>query len=987
VNSSDAGITGSGSAGQVAYFTGATTQAGSNNLFWDATNNRLGILTNTPTTSFHINSGASTQGGAIFGKGSYNYATVSQLGSSGDALFGAGVIASATAGEVAKSVGDVGHYIKMQISDGITFHTNITGTTGTSLARSTNERARFFASTGNFGINTGATDSGQRLQVVGTGYFSDSVGIGSTSLTGINLNLGKTITGATTAYGILQQGTIQTDVTSAAYGFRNLLNTAASLSLSGYSHIRLGQSTIGAGTAITTHSGIEITDLTTGTNIYAITSAVSSGTGKWNLYMNGTANNYMAGNLLIGTTSNADGYKINATGTQIFSNHGFRLGTGYSAIDVATGVGGLYLSGAQGALNHIFIHSSGNTLLGSTTNSGEKLQVTGTMKVTGAAALFTTTITSTTNVEWTNSLNVRGGANGDNSGTRAFFRPSGSFGAAIYGGRWSSTDRGARLVGISSGSVENTYIHLNGESSIMQLATAATVRATLDASGNLGLGVTPSAWGGSFKALQVGLGTVLYNNSFANGTYLGSNYFYNGTNNIYILSNTATAYGQSNGQHQWFNAPSGTAGNAITFTQAMTLTAAGRLLLNQTSDTGEQLQVTGTAKITGAVNIGGNLTVDTNVLFVDTTNNRVGIGTAFPDHPLTIQTAGTGLGVRIIGYQGDNFLHLNNTLSTGNRTYQILAGITGIGYNGLSIYDSVAAQTRFVIDNSGNVGLGLTAPTERLHVSGNAIVTGNLTVDTNTLFVDATNNYVGIGTVTPKRNLDISTTGTPELVLGALSGGTDQKYWRMYAASDIFRIGNVNDAFSSGTDVLNINRSNNVGIGTISPLYKLHVNGTGYFNDNVRFPNQKGLLFVQTGGSLLGSISMDSGNAVSIDNNGFIGLSVGSNYNLLGGNTGIGTSTFGTSATRTFAVLNGTAPSTSPADTFQMYSADITSGNAAPHFRTENGAVIKLYQQDNGVAAADFVAGIGSPVTTLDIFDGYTIGQVVKALRNAGILS
>jgi hypothetical protein len=181
--------------------------------------------------------------------------------------------------------------------------------------------------------------------------------------------------------------------------------------------------------------------------------------------------------------------------------------------------------------------------------------------------------------------------------------------------------------------------------------------------------------------------------------------------------------------------------------------------------------------------------------------------------------------------------------------------------------------------------------------------------------------------------------------------------------------------------------NNRVGIGTTTPSYGLHVQGTGYFNDNVRFPNQKGLLFVQTGGSLLGSISMDSGNQVTIDNNGFFGLSVGTNYNLLGGNTGIGTNTFGTSATRTFAVLNGTAPSSSPADTFQMYSNDVTAGNAAPHFRTENGAVIKLYQQDNGVAAANYVSGIGSAVTTLDAFDGYTIGQVVKALRNAGILS
>jgi hypothetical protein len=202
--------------------------------------------------------------------------------------------------------------------------------------------------------------------------------------------------------------------------------------------------------------------------------------------------------------------------------------------------------------------------------------------------------------------------------------------------------------------------------------------------------------------------------------------------------------------------------------------------------------------------------------------------------------------------------------------------------------------------------------------AASGIITGNLTVDTNTLFVDATNNRVGILTTTPS--------------------------------------------------------------------YGLHVQGTGYFNDNVRFPNLKGVVFVQSGGSLLGSISMDSSDQVTIDNNGFFGLSVGTSYNLLGGNTGIGTSSFGTSATRTFAMLNGTAPSTSPNDIFQMYSNDITAGNAAPHFRTENGAVVKIYQQTSAVGTASWVGGAGSTVTDLDTFDGYTIGQIVKALRNAGFL-
>ena len=45
-------ITGTGTSGQVAYFNGTTTQTGSNNLFWDNTNARLGINTNAPAYSF-----------------------------------------------------------------------------------------------------------------------------------------------------------------------------------------------------------------------------------------------------------------------------------------------------------------------------------------------------------------------------------------------------------------------------------------------------------------------------------------------------------------------------------------------------------------------------------------------------------------------------------------------------------------------------------------------------------------------------------------------------------------------------------------------------------------------------------------------------------------------------------------------------------------------------------------------------------------------
>ena len=47
-------VTGTGVAGQVSYWDGTGTQTGSNNLFWNNANGRLGIGTNTPAASFHI---------------------------------------------------------------------------------------------------------------------------------------------------------------------------------------------------------------------------------------------------------------------------------------------------------------------------------------------------------------------------------------------------------------------------------------------------------------------------------------------------------------------------------------------------------------------------------------------------------------------------------------------------------------------------------------------------------------------------------------------------------------------------------------------------------------------------------------------------------------------------------------------------------------------------------------------------------------------
>jgi hypothetical protein len=102
----------------------------------------------------------------------------------------------------------------------------------------------------------------------------------------------------------------------------------------------------------------------------------------------------------------------------------------------------------------------------------------------------------------------------------------------------------------------------------------------LNSSGNLGLGVTPSAW--TVKAVEIGAkGTAIWNLNQQNASFT-CNAYYDGTLR-YGGTGLATQYQQAAGLHYWYTAASGTAGNAITFTQAMTLDASGNLIVGGTS--------------------------------------------------------------------------------------------------------------------------------------------------------------------------------------------------------------------------------------------------------------------------------------------------------------------------------------------------------------------------------------------------------------------
>jgi len=126
-----------------------------------------------------------------------------------------------------------------------------------------------------------------------------------------------------------------------------------------------------------------------------------------------------------------------------------------------------------------------------------------------------------------------------------------------------------------SGGTANGVAYLNG-SKVVTSGSALVFDGT-----NLGLGVSPSAWGSSYKAMEFlysGCG-VFNTGSQKYISMIANAYRDSGGTYKYAASLEAGQYAIFGNQHIWYNAASGTAGNAISFTQAMTLDASGNLSL------------------------------------------------------------------------------------------------------------------------------------------------------------------------------------------------------------------------------------------------------------------------------------------------------------------------------------------------------------------------------------------------------------------------
>ena len=199
------------------------------------------------------------------------------------------------------------------------------------------------------------------------------------------------------------------------------------------------------------------------------------------------------------------------------------------------------------------------------------------------------------------------------------------------------------------------YAALDANDNLAFLNSSASGLLTLDSSGNLGLGVTPSAWAtaGAQKALEVSLAGLSYYGAGNTVSRLTHNAYFDGTNWKYVATNVgATRYDMTGANagstHAWFTSVGGTANTTISFTQAMTLDASGNLFCGGTTGSSRlNLQTTTNSSTdsnyitmyNAGENVGHINWINGNGDLARITGTKTGAGASANDGILTFSTA------------------------------------------------------------------------------------------------------------------------------------------------------------------------------------------------------------------------------------------------------------------------------------------------------------------------------------------------------------
>ena len=308
--------------------------------------------------------------------------------------------------------------------------------------------------------------------------------------------------------------------------------------------------------------------------------------------------------------------------------------------------------------------------------------------------------------------------------------------------------------------------------------------------------------------LQIGNSFIYGRNTSdaSNFLHIGQNsYFGTDGNYKFALADEATLYTQSGGNHIFYGAASGTADATITYTESMRFTSDGKIGIGGTPAyyKVEVMKTDAGPNSDGiAIKTFSTTATDTSVLNLIKSNNN------------TINTQTETTSGHVLGEI--NFYGIDTTSSQESGS-QIIAQQTGAAGSAALHSDlrfrtsdgTSPRQERMIIDSSGKIGIGTTAPGSLLHVYG--------TQSNNLVKIqassNATNDLMGIS---------FHGTGSyPEkarIVAKTLNTGNNNAELQFYVGG-----------FPSTTDVsqaMTIINSGNVGIASTAPTQKLDVTGT-----------------------------------------------------------------------------------------------------------------------------------------------------------------